>query len=285
MSQDAPPHQSLICAMHSFRRSTSTSWLSCVRVPGCECGQHPVSRARPRNLGPGDHRLLPAPRRIAPPTAQCQVLRPQIDWASLPVPEMGAVPTQAAPTTVVYNINTGGGAFVGGDVSAGVFAGRDQTNSAIASAGAGLRALNQLKAQPDVARLLGGAQADLQNTLDQIVYLGDYKEMHDQLHQLQFDCLAFLVRGADKFPDDADFCETLGGYTDKFGEVVGRLREIGGRPALRRANEELGSANWRRRCSCCAKPSTPQTGPATRAALAARAACSTSTWPASTSCW
>ena len=101
----------------------------------------------------------------------------------------------------------------------------------------GLFALHELAAQKDIARIVGGAQTDLRNAFDQIAFLVDYKQLHDELHQLQFGCYNFLARSQDRFPDDEVFLENLIDYEAAFGRTVDVLKEISTRPNIKNANE------------------------------------------------
>lgn len=100
------------------------------------------------------------------------------------------------------------------------------------SAGEGLSALPALiAAAPPVQEAAVRFRADFQVACEQIELLGDYKDIHDQLHLLQFNCYNCIVQeirraGADQLAWDA-----LLDYELTCQNVLGRLQELSAQAA------------------------------------------------------
>jgi len=93
----------------------------------------------------------------------------------------------------------------------------------------------------DVANLMHkpALRSDLsiyQETFDflnnQITVLKIYKDLHDQLHQLQFSCYRLIAIGARQFPRSRSFIESLRLYTIGLQQIVDSLWEIAERPGF-----------------------------------------------------
>ncbi|HEX9373462.1 MAG TPA: CHAT domain-containing protein [Roseiflexaceae bacterium] len=97
------------------------------------------------------------------------------------------------------------------------------------SAGVGLNALQTLiRAEPSVHDAAIAFRSDFQVACEQIDLLGDYKDIHDQLHSLQFHCYNPIVQET-KRAADADLAwEALVDYELTFQEIVSRLQDIAG---------------------------------------------------------
>lgn len=95
------------------------------------------------------------------------------------------------------------------------------------SVGAGLHALgNMIQAAPAVQASAMRFRADFQVACEQIDLLGDYKDIHDQLHSLQIHCYNFVVQEARRALTDELAWDSLADYELTFQEIVGRLREL-----------------------------------------------------------
>jgi hypothetical protein len=96
--------------------------------------------------------------------------------------------------------------------------------------GTGLFALRELMQHSPGVRGDGFAfQADFRAARTQIDLLGDYKDLHDLLHRLQFHCYNGVVQSALRFPSDdiavdnlTDCALTLDGIVTEFQAVLAR---------------------------------------------------------------
>jgi hypothetical protein len=112
------------------------------------------------------------------------------------------------------------------EVVTGVDAGAVPTTltSAPAAAAGGLMALRDLmQRSPVVRNAVNGFRNDFKSTHEQVNLLGDYKDLHDQLHKLQFHCYNGVVQAATRFPDD-DL--TLDSLTDHALTLEGIFEEL-----------------------------------------------------------
>jgi hypothetical protein len=95
------------------------------------------------------------------------------------------------------------------------------------SVGAGLSALRTLiQVAPGVQAAAVRYRADFQVACEQIDLLGDYKDIHDQLHSLQFHCYNCIVQETKRSTDDDLAWDTLVDYELTFQDIVSRLQDI-----------------------------------------------------------
>jgi hypothetical protein len=100
------------------------------------------------------------------------------------------------------------------------------------SVGEGLSALSTLiQVAPGVQEAAVRFRADFQVACEQIDLLGDYKDIHDQLHSLQFHCYNCIVQETRRSTDDDLAWDTLVDYELTFQEIVGRLQSFGDQSA------------------------------------------------------
>ena len=113
------------------------------------------------------------------------------------------------------------------------------TTSASASeqASLGLTAMADLISAPDVRARIEGFQDSFGIACRQIDRLSNYKDLHDLLHDLQFNCYNPIMRGAGNFPDNALFLESLEDYAAELQQIINGLWEIAER-AIFSANEQ-----------------------------------------------
>jgi len=98
-----------------------------------------------------------------------------------------------------------------------------------AQAGAGLQALSDLvKLSPEVRAAVGTFSADFKAAIAQVDVLGDYKDLHDLLHQIQFNCYTPLMREANYFPDDRTL-ESFPQYERDLRNILSQLTDVSGR--------------------------------------------------------
>lgn len=113
-----------------------------------------------------------------------------------------------------------------------------------ASVRLGLEALRDLMQEPQVRNAVSAFRADFEDCHERIALLGDYKDIHDQLHQLQRCCYDSIAPELRKFPDDDIARDTLASYGTELWAITAELRAIGGRPTeaageARRTAEDL----------------------------------------------
>jgi len=100
--------------------------------------------------------------------------------------------------------------------------------AATAQAGAGLQALGELAGRSSAVRdAVVVFRTEFQEASRQIDVLGDYKDLHDLLHQLEFECYDVLLGAAATFPDDED--DSLIKYHLKLEDIADQLQEVNGR--------------------------------------------------------
>ncbi len=93
-------------------------------------------------------------------------------------------------------------------------------------AGQGLQALGEMvQALPEVRAAVISFSASLRAATQQVDRLGDYKDLHDLLHQIQYQCYATIVREATRFPDETSL-EILNEYARNLRDILTRLESI-----------------------------------------------------------
>jgi hypothetical protein len=136
-----------------------------------------------------------------------------------------------------------GGISIGGDVSGEmniasghiIHAEKGATVIIGASAEAmgGLVALRELmQHSPDVRTAVIAFQSDFQVAHEQVDLLGDYKDLHDLLHRLQFHCYNGLVQAATRFPSDELSIDNLTDHAMTLEEILRELKHVANRPTL-----------------------------------------------------
>jgi hypothetical protein len=113
------------------------------------------------------------------------------------------------------------------------------TTSASASeqASRGLTAMADLISAPDVRAKVEVFQDSFGIACRQIDRLSNYKDLHDLLHDLQFNCYNPIIRGARDFPDNPLFVESLEDYAAELQQIINSLWEIAER-AVFSTNEQ-----------------------------------------------
>jgi len=113
------------------------------------------------------------------------------------------------------------------------------TTSASASeqASLGLAAMAEMISAPDVRARVEVFQDSFGIACRQIDRLSNYKDLHDLLHDLQFNCYNPIMRGAGNFPENTLFLESLDDYAAELQQVINGLWEIAER-AVFSTNEQ-----------------------------------------------
>lgn len=102
----------------------------------------------------------------------------------------------------------------------------------------GLYALTELMAAPEVRAAVVAFRTDFQAVCEQIDVVGNYKDLHDLLHTLEFQCYSGIVQEARRFPDDETALDILMDYELTLQQIVTDVREVAVRGTLA-TNETL----------------------------------------------
>ncbi len=97
------------------------------------------------------------------------------------------------------------------------------------NAATAVRALESLEQQmrnADVREAVGDFQSDFEAAAHQISVLVFYKDMHDLLHTLQFQCYRGITQEAKRFPDDATSREILSDHEVTLDGLLRQLEEL-----------------------------------------------------------
>lgn len=136
-----------------------------------------------------------------------------------------------------------GGISVGGDVSgevniaAGHIVHAEKGSTVIIGAPAeavgGLVALRELMQHSrDVRIAVIAFRTDFRVAHEQVDRLGDYKDLHDLLHHLQFHCYNGIAQALARFPDDELTLDNLTDYALTLEGIVEELKQVATRPSL-----------------------------------------------------
>lgn len=104
-----------------------------------------------------------------------------------------------------------------------------------ATAARGLETLEQLMQHPEVLEAVSSFQSDFEAAAHQIEVLAFYKDLHDILHTLQFQCYRGITQEAKRFPDDATSREILADHEMTFAGLIVQLDEVAARGIGREA--------------------------------------------------
>lgn len=97
----------------------------------------------------------------------------------------------------------------------------------------GLMALRELmQRSPDVHKAVNAFRNDFRVAHEQVDLLGDYKDLHDQLHKLQFHCYNGIAQAAARFPDDDLTIDSVTDHALTLEEIIEELKQIATRPSL-----------------------------------------------------
>jgi hypothetical protein len=97
------------------------------------------------------------------------------------------------------------------------------------SAGEGIEALVELMRNPTVQKDVATFKAVFETTSTQIDVLRRYKDLHDSLHTLQFQCYNYIeetVRSARKRPEDTSIWENVYQYESTIENIVDELSQF-----------------------------------------------------------
>jgi hypothetical protein len=108
----------------------------------------------------------------------------------------------------------------------------EEKSAAPDAVGEGLVALRELMTRSDdVRNAVIAFQTDFLAAREQVDALGDYKDLHDILHRLQFQCYNGLTQAAPRFPDDEMALDNLNDYALTLEGIIAELKQIAARPS------------------------------------------------------
>ena len=117
--------------------------------------------------------------------------------------------------------NVAGGHIIHADKGATVIIGTP------AEAVSGLIALRELmQRSSDVRNAVTAFRADFRVIYEQVDRLGDYKDLHDLLHHLQFHCYNGIVQAVARFSNDELMLDNLEDHALTLEEIVEELRYV-----------------------------------------------------------
>jgi hypothetical protein len=96
----------------------------------------------------------------------------------------------------------------------------------------GIIAMADLLAEPGIRVTPEGFRESLAIVCRQIDRLSNYKDLHDLLHDILFNCYNPIVRGARDFPNNLLFLESLAEYADELHQIANSLGEVAERAAF-----------------------------------------------------
>ena len=94
------------------------------------------------------------------------------------------------------------------------------------SACQGLYALSELMSVPEVWNTAIAFRAIFQAACEQVEVLGNYKDLHDLLHTLEFQCYSGIVQEAKRFPDDETALDILMEHELILQRLVDDIRDV-----------------------------------------------------------
>ena len=109
----------------------------------------------------------------------------------------------------------------------------DSPASISQSAGKGLYALADLMADAEVYEAVKAGGEKLQDACQQIEVVSTYKDLHDQLHTLEFQVYRMIIQEARNFPDSETALDNLTDYELTLQQITNNLREIAERQLLK----------------------------------------------------
>ncbi len=119
--------------------------------------------------------------------------------------------------------------------------------------GLGLAALAELMQHPEAKSAVITFQKDFEAACKQINVVANYKELHDQLHKLEFQCYIPILQSSKRFLDDEITIGDLEDYSLTLQDILKDVQDIAGRGTivineivwlknLERAQKELHAA-------------------------------------------
>jgi hypothetical protein len=93
-------------------------------------------------------------------------------------------------------------------------------------AGAGLQALSELvQVSPEIRQAAGVFRTIFESALIEVDVLGDYKDLHDLLHQMQFFCYEPITNEVDLFPEERAL-DMLDSYERNLRDLLKGVKDV-----------------------------------------------------------
>jgi len=100
-----------------------------------------------------------------------------------------------------------------------------------------LSALSMLmQKSPSVRQSVAEFQAEFRVAHEQVAQLGDYKDLHDLLHELQLQCFNRIVQCETRFPNDKLTFDELSDHLLTLEDIVEKLKQISSRSTMTNQN-------------------------------------------------
>jgi hypothetical protein len=97
----------------------------------------------------------------------------------------------------------------------------------------GLMALGEfMQLSPSVRNAVIEFQTDFKVAHGQVEQLGDYKDVHDLLHRLQFSCYNVIIHAATRFPNDETALDELTEHAFTFENIIDKLKLVASKPTM-----------------------------------------------------
>lgn len=106
------------------------------------------------------------------------------------------------------------------------------------SAGKGLYALADLMADAEVYEAVKAGGEKLQDACQQIEVVSTYKDLHDELHTLEFQVYRMIIQEAQNFPASETALDNLTDYELTLQQITSNLKEIAERQLLKSQETE-----------------------------------------------
>ena len=117
--------------------------------------------------------------------------------------------------------------------------------AAPAEAASGLVALHDMmQYSAEVRTAVISFETDFKTVHEQVDLLGDYKDLHDLLHRMQFHCYNGIAQAAPCFPTDEMALDNLTDYSLTLDGILDELKQVARRPTIPKQEliwiEEIG---------------------------------------------
>lgn len=96
----------------------------------------------------------------------------------------------------------------------------------------GLKALAELMRYPEARSAVITFKVEFQMACEQIDIIANYKEVHDLLHTLEFQCYNGIVQESRQFPNDETALEILTEHELTLQNLLGEVKEVAGRETI-----------------------------------------------------
>ncbi|MBW4472567.1 MAG: hypothetical protein KME45_19675 [Stenomitos rutilans HA7619-LM2] len=96
----------------------------------------------------------------------------------------------------------------------------------------GLHALTELMQHSEARSAVITFRVDFQAACDQINIIANYKELHDLLHTLEFQCYSGIVQEAKRFPDDETTLDILTDHEFTLQRILREVQEVAQRETI-----------------------------------------------------